>query len=99
MAEIRLTNKAVQDLAEIWEYTCEFWSENQADIYYETLISTCREIGIDPNLGKSYDEITQGLLGVKTKRHIIFYRLMKEGYIEITRILHERMDLKKRITG
>ena len=29
---------------------------------------------------------------------VIFYRTLEKDYIEITRILHERMDLKKRIT-
>ena len=98
MAEYRLTNEAVEDLAKIWNYTYEVWSENQADKYYEMLISNCQEIVDNPDLGKIYGGITQNLLGLKTNRHIIFYRTLNENYIEITRILHERMDLKKRIT-
>jgi toxin ParE1/3/4 len=97
MAEFKLTNKAVEDLSKIWEYTFEVWSENQADKYYEMLISNCQEIA-DPLLGKNYVGITQNLLGLKTNRHIIFYRMLNESYVEITRILHERIDLKKRIT-
>ena len=98
MAEFRLTNKAVEDLSTIWDYTFEVWSERQADKYYESLISNCQEIADNPLLGKNYDGITQNLLGMKTNRHIIFYRTLNENYVEITRILHERMDLKKRIT-
>ena len=98
MAEFKLTNKAVEDLSKIWDYTFEFWSEKQADKYYVSLISNCQEIANNPNLGKNYDGITQNLLGIKTNRHIIFYRTLNENYVEITRILHERMDLKKRIT-
>ena len=48
-------------------------------------------------LGKTYEEISEQLLAMKANRHIIFYRTLNENYIEITRILHERMDLKKRI--
>jgi toxin ParE1/3/4 len=98
MAEFRLTNKAVEDLSTIWDYTFEVWSERQADKYYESLISNCQEIADNPLLGKNYDGITQDLLRMKTNRHIIFYRTLNENYVEITRILHERMDLKKRIT-
>jgi len=98
MAEFKLTNKAVEDLSKIWDYTFEVWSERQADKYYESIISNCQEIADYPNLGKNYDGITQNLLGIKTNRHIIFYRTLNENYVEITRILHERMDLKKRIT-
>jgi len=98
MAEFKLTNKAVEDLSEIWEYTFEVWSEKQADKYFDALISNCQEIAENPDLGKNYEGISKQLLGLKTNRHIIFYRTLDQDYVEITRILHERMDLKKKIT-
>jgi len=98
MAQYKLTNKAVEDLSKIWDYTFEVWSEQQADKYYDGLISNCQEIAENPDFGKNYDGISKQLLGVKVNRHIIFYRTLNENYVEITRILHERMDLKKRIT-
>jgi toxin ParE1/3/4 len=98
MAKFKLTNKAVEDLSKIWDYTFEVWTENQADRYYEMLISSCQEIADNPLLGKNYDGIAQNLWAMKTNRHIIFYRILNEHHIEIIRILHERMDLKKRIT-
>jgi toxin ParE1/3/4 len=97
MAEYKLTNKAVEDLSKIWNYTLETWSEKQADKYYEMLISNFQEIADNPKLGKNYEGVTQSLLGYKTNRHIIFYRILNTSYIEITRILHVRMDLKKRV--
>jgi toxin ParE1/3/4 len=98
MAQYKLTNKAVEDLSKIWDYTFEVWSEQQADQYYDGLISNCQEIAENPDFGKKYDGISKQLLGVKANRHIIFYRTLNENYVEITRILHERMDIKKRIT-
>jgi toxin ParE1/3/4 len=98
MAEYKLTNKAVEDLSKIWDYTFEVWSENQADKYYNELISNCQEIEENPDLGKVYEGISKQLIGIKANRHIIFYRTVNENHVEITRILHERMDLKKRIT-
>jgi len=97
MAEYKLTNKAVEDLSKIWDYTFEVWSEKQADKYYDGLIYDCQEIAKNPELGKNYDGISRQLLGIKANRHIIFYRTPNENYVEITRILHERIDLKKRI--
>ena len=97
MAEFKLTNKAVEDLAKIWDYTFGQWSERQADNYYQSLISKCQEIADNPDLGKNYEGITRNLLGMKANRHIIFYRSVNKEYIEITRVLHERMDLEKRI--
>ena len=98
MPEYKLTNKAVADLSKIWEYTFEVWSEKQADKYYDGLISNCEEIAENPDLGKKYKGISEQLLGLKSNRHIIFYRTLNENYVEITRVLHESMDLKKRIT-
>ena len=97
MAKYKLTNKAVADLSKIWEYIFELWSEKQADKYYDGLILNCEEIAENPDFGKSYEGISKQLLGIKSNRHIIFYRTLNENYVEITRILHERMDLKKRI--
>ncbi len=50
MVEFKLTIKVVEDLTKIWEYTCVVWSENQADKYYEMLISSCQQIAENPLL-------------------------------------------------
>ena len=97
MALYRFTNKAVDDLSEIWNYTCDNWSEDKADKYYQLLINNCEEISENPGLGKSYTGVVKSIFGLKVGRHIIFYRLFSSEEVEIIRILHERMDLKYRI--
>lgn len=97
MAKYFLTNKAVEDLSKIWDYTYEVWSENQADHYYEFLIDSCKKISESPEIGKNYDEIANEILGFRVNKHIIFYRATKPNEIEVLRILHGRMDLKNRI--
>jgi toxin ParE1/3/4 len=97
MPNYYLTNKAVEDLSQIWEYTFDTWSENQADQYHNSLLATCDTISQNPDLGKNYEGIAQYLFGLKINRHIIFYRKLSSEQVEITRILHERMDLKTRI--
>lgn len=97
MARYFLTNKAVEDLSEIWDYTYEVWSESQADKYYELLIDSFAEISKNSGIGKNYDEIDRTILGLQVGKHIVFYRLAKSTEIEILRILHQRMDLKARI--
>ena len=99
MAKYELTIKAVEDLNGIWEYTIEMWSEKHADRYYNLLLARCQDIANNPELGKHYEGINNDLFGLKTSRHIIFYRKRNNLPIEITRILHGQMDLKNRITG
>ncbi|WP_366140176.1 type II toxin-antitoxin system RelE/ParE family toxin [uncultured Polaribacter sp.] len=60
----------------IWNYTYENWSENQADKYYAPIKFVCQEIGINPELGKVYNEISQNLRGLKSGKHIKFYSLI-----------------------
>ncbi len=97
MFKYKLTNKAVEDLTNIWDYTFDKWSEKQADKYYEMLLENCRNIADDPKIGKKYEGVKNELLGLKVNRHIIFYRQLDNKQIEITRILHGRMDLENRI--
>ncbi|MEI6433498.1 MAG: type II toxin-antitoxin system RelE/ParE family toxin [Bacteroidota bacterium] len=92
-----LTNKAVEDLSKIWEYTYEVWSENQADKYYHELLNDCQEFAENQTLGRNYDEMNKEIFGFKSGQHLMFYRIINTTKIEINRILHSRMDLKNRI--
>ena len=97
MPNYTLTKKAVEDLSGIWNYTIDRWSEQQADKYYALLVSSFVEIADNPLLGKNYNGVILELSGFRAGRHIIFYRQISKNSIEITRILHEKMDLKNRM--
>ncbi|MET0759215.1 MAG: type II toxin-antitoxin system RelE/ParE family toxin [Flavobacterium sp.] len=97
MAKYHLTNKAVEDLSEIWDYTYNEWSEKQANKYYKFLLESCQEVANHPKFGKHYEEVQKDLLGFKSNHHIIFFIIISPKEIEIIRILHERMDLKSKL--
>ncbi|MBL7742366.1 MAG: type II toxin-antitoxin system RelE/ParE family toxin [Chitinophagaceae bacterium] len=97
MPKYILTNKALEDLSKIWDYTFEVWSEAQADKYYYMILDSCDELANESVAGKKYPEIHKDILGYKIGQHIIFYRPVKNDRIEVVRILHVRMDLKNRI--
>jgi toxin ParE1/3/4 len=97
MGNYILTNKAVEDLSKIWDYTFEVWSEPQADKYYYILLDCCQDLADSKAFGKNYPEINEDIFGFRISHHIIFYRKLKSNRIEIVRILHSRMDLKNRM--
>ena len=97
MGNYVLTNKVVEDLSSIWNYSFEAWSESQADKYYYILLDSCQELADEKVVGKNYEEISKDILGFRIGQHVIFYRRVKGNKIEIARILHSRMDLKNRI--
>ena len=85
-------------MSAIWNYTFDNWSEKQADLYYEMLISFCQQIADDPRLGKNYNQIAKNTYGYRAGSHIIFYRIISDEEIEVIRILHGRMDLKNKVS-
>jgi len=97
MAKFSFTNRALDDLIEIWDYTVENWSENQAEKYYNLIIASCLDLANNPKLGKSYNIVSQNLLGYKCGEHIIFFQEIVKNEIEIARVLHGMMDLKSKI--
>jgi len=97
MFKVVFRQEAIIDLNNIWNYTFEKWSENQANKYYETIRLSCNVIGQNPNIGNEYFNVNKNLLGLNSGKHIIFYRVISDHKIEIIRILHERMDLKNRL--
>jgi toxin ParE1/3/4 len=72
MANYHFTNRAVDDLSSIWNYTIEEWSERQAEKYYNLIITTCTELATNPKRGKTYDIISLDVLGYKCGEHITF---------------------------
>ena len=92
-----LTEKALEDLSKIWDYTFEVWSEYQADKYYLMILDSCQELGAKKVEGKTYPEVHDEIFGYRIGQHIIFYRPFKGDKIEVVRILHSRMDLKNRL--
>lgn len=93
MDKVVYSRKAIEDLTSIWKYTAEEWSEKQADAYYGMLVSSIRKL-VEQTLpfGCSYDGMAFGLRGCKAGRHILFYRICRNGDVEIARVLHQRMD-------
>ena len=97
MFNYELTNKAIEDLNGIWNYTFDEWSEEQADKYYFEILDCCQFIAENQDLGRNYDEIENSLFGYLINKHIIFYQKITQVDILVVRILHTSMDLKQRI--
>ncbi len=91
-----ISKKAVADLEEIWLFTFEKWSLEQADRYYNLLFDEINFICKNINAGKSMEHVRKGYRASKVKSHFIFYRVLNDT-IEVIRILHERMDIENRI--
>ena len=93
----RISKQAIADLNDIWLYTYHKWSKEQADRYYDLIIGEIEFVADNHLIGKSVEQIRKGYRVVKIKSHLIFYRQATNEMIEIVRILHQRMDVKKQL--
>jgi toxin ParE1/3/4 len=90
-----LANAAVQDLTDVWTYTQRAWSTKRADVYYRALIKSVHHIQQRPLIGRSYTEIWADLRGLPSGSHLILYRILPHDILEITRFVHQRVDLSQ----
>ena len=108
MARFRLSGPAQADLANILATSGERWGKEGRRRYATLLAAALRTIAADPEspLTHSRDELLHGLRSfhvrharvaaprtqVRNPVHVLYYRPIQPGLIEIVRVLHERME-------
>jgi len=95
----RISEKAFEDIKNIWLYTVETWSAaEQADRYYNLIFDEIEHLAGHPAAGRCYDHIRKGYRCARVKSHLIFYRLGNpDEIIEIIRVLHQSMNTEERL--
>jgi len=95
MQEYLISEKALEDINNIWIYTAENWSVEQADRYYNLIIDEIEYIVENLNMARDFEKIRKSYKYSKVKSHLIFFKKDKTNEIEVVRVLHERMDIEK----
>lgn len=96
--KFKISNEAQIDLENIWLYTFETWSKEQADRYFNLIFEEIDYLTQNPTSGIDYNHVRKGYYRAKVTSHFIFYRInLKEDVIEIIRILHQQMDVENRL--
>ena len=70
MKKYHLTKKAFEDLSDIWTYTFNNWSEEQADKYYSILTDAITEISADRICSSLVIRILHCSMDIK--RHLLY---------------------------
>ena len=94
----KISAKAAEDLEDIWLYTFENWSLEQADRYLELIFNEIEYLSVNPSVGIDFGHVRKNYRRSKVKSHIVFYRYVEsQSDIDIIRILHQRMDVETRL--
>jgi toxin ParE1/3/4 len=89
-----LSKEADLDLEDIFDYTDNAHSFNQAVSYLSDLDSVFESLVIHPEIGRQRDEIKTGLYSISEQEHVVFYRIL-ENHIRIVRVLHGSKDIPR----
>ncbi|MEM8520525.1 type II toxin-antitoxin system RelE/ParE family toxin [Flavobacterium sp. PL12] len=92
-----ISEKAVEDINNIWIYTAENWSVAQADRYYNLIFDEIEYIANNFDMARDFGKIRKSYKCSKVKSHLIFFKIDKMNEIEVVRVLHERMEIEIRL--
>jgi toxin ParE1/3/4 len=108
MARFRIARRAQTDFSIILADSAERWGPDAKHRYRAVLIGGMRQVASDPEgkLTRERTDIRPGLrsfhlrhlrqgsrnLRVRRPAHVIYYRVIEPGLVEIVRVLHERME-------
>jgi toxin ParE1/3/4 len=97
-SKYQISKEALIDLDEIWIYTFHKWQRVQADRYFNLIIGEIEFIAVNFPIGKAVQYGQQGYHMLAIKSHLIFYRIAENEMIKIVRILHKKIDIKRRLS-
>lgn len=96
-ARYRLAPKAESDLAEIWQYTAQTWSLDQADTYLDQFVAAFELIAALPTVARERSEFTPPIRIHVHQSHLIIYRWHTD--VVILRILGDRQNWQAILTA
>lgn len=92
--KIFIRERARTDIIDIWTYSFFNWGEQQADEYADQIEAALKTIADHPGIGGPWLGTGKDYRRLRVRYHVIYYRLL-ETYVEVVRVLHERMDADK----
>lgn len=91
LADHRFTPHAEADLEDIWRYTAQTWSPDQADTYIDSLIQTIETLVAMPTIARERAEFDPPVRIHPAAEHLIIYRI-EEPFLVVIRILGGRQN-------
>jgi toxin ParE1/3/4 len=92
MAQVSLSPRAIRDLKEISNYITRQSTSVQARNVLSKIASTMKTNAMHPLIGRSRNEISEGLRSFSILSYIVLYRPMEDG-IRVVGIVHSSRDL------
>lgn len=89
--QVIYSDDARSELADILLYTEQEWGRQQREDYTRLIRETISTLAETPSLGRSRDELSEGLRSYPAGSHILYY-WVNEDVLIVAHILHGRRD-------
>jgi toxin ParE1/3/4 len=97
MNSVILSKLAEKDIRNIWSYSVEKWGEEHTVQYLTGLNRKLDQLSQEPDtFGVRRPDIKPDYMSCLYERHIVFFKKVNDS-IKVIRILHQRMDIERRI--
>ena len=90
--ELTISNEAIADLEEIWDYVAED-SPINADRFIDKIYGKCLDLTELEGVGRQRNELIKGILSLPFRKYVIFFRRSKNK-IEIVRVLRSSRNIE-----
>ena len=94
---IRLTNRALRDIADIEAYSVEQFGNQAADRYLSTLEAGISRIAAQPDLLCTEESFHETLRFYRIEKHLLVCETGVAGKVIILTVLHASMDIPSRL--
>lgn len=95
MTQVLYSPLAEADLEDIWLFTAQRWSTEQAVAYTTDLINAVDQLARGDRTGRPVS-IAEGMQKYLSGRHVIFFRRSEDDLV-VVRILHQSMDVERHL--
>lgn len=100
MSRYVLSPAAQADVDQIWDYTCQRWSDSQAEVYLREIQRAIELVADNPQIGRSCEDVRAGYRRHAVGSHTLYYRIGDTGdrlLVDVVRILHKHMDVDRHL--
>ncbi len=100
MTKVRVQERAISRLDEIYRYTASEWGVEQAEHYIHGLFESFERIRTNPSLSRPIpaEFAVEGYF-YRYQKHFVYWKRLADGDIGIVTILHQRMHQIERFRG
>src|SRR5690349_18470158 len=92
-------------MQDIGDWTTEHFGGAQAKLYTQTILEALKALRAGPQIlgAKPRYDLAPGLVSLhvarnqRKGRHVVIFRVIEDGIIEVVRILHDSMDIPRHV--